>query len=140
MKDIQEYFNKQFSDKNLNLINFKNEGLDFQGKELIIENYPKLEFLVVQEFSVLKKLTIKDCKNLSSIELYSNREIEVNLQGEFPNLSSWKIFNTPQTVFINTPKKQTFCWKCLFFALIIIWNITLTIWLYKGWIKKKVKK
>lgn len=129
MVNIQEHADQKFSNKSINMFRLDGDGLNLEGKSLVIENYPNVKYLCIKNVPCLTNLIIKDCKQLLEIELYTNTKIEVDLKGEFPELNNWKIFNTQKPAIINTPKEEKCGWKCIFDGFILLWNIGLTVWL-----------
>jgi len=120
---IQEYFDKNQSKERQKIFLEGNKIGKVEGDALIIENYKQLQYIYVSDLPNLEKLTIKDCEELDTIEIYLDKKIDIKLIGSFLNLKEIKT-NSTQSIIIQPPKKEGFCWGCVmhptYFGAIII--------------------
>ncbi|CAI2161476.1 10375_t:CDS:2 [Funneliformis geosporum] len=105
-----QYFDQQYP-KSCQVIRTEEVGESLEGEELVIEKYSDLESILLKDFSQLKKLTIKNCENLTSLELESDQEIEIILVGQFPLLKRYRI-KTKDKAPTNIQHEKGMCLEC----------------------------
>lgn len=128
MSTIQEYFNQQYQNDSEQVYLEGDKIGEIGGKELIIKDFNKLQYIYISDLPNLTKLTIKDCEELKSLELHLDKEIEMVLDGDFSKLKNIKTISTrQQPIIINqNNQKEGFCFGCFFNAITIIGLVVLT--------------
>ena len=140
MNDLQQYFDQYFNSNNEKIVFQGNKIIkELEGTELIIQERNNLRYLSISDLPKLKTLTIKNCENLESLEIFLDKQIEVKLIGKFLKLEEFNITNTEQQPIIYQKPEKRLCWKCFLFPILVIWNIGLTYWVIKK-MKERNKK
>ena len=103
MSTIQDFFNQIAQKENKQIFLEGNKLKEkLEGNSLIIEDFKQLQDIYIADLPNLTKLTIKNCEELSSLDLYLDKHIEIVLIGEFPKLNNFKTTSTlPQPIIIK---------------------------------------
>jgi len=139
--NLQEYFNQNYQNDSKQVYLEGNKIGEIEGNTLIIENFKELQYFYLADLPKLTKLTIKNCKELKSLELHLDKKIEIVLLGNYSKLNNIKTINTQQQpVMLKSEGCNCGGVRLFFESILIILNILLLSYIFFDKRKKETKK
>ena len=141
MTTIQEYLNQNEPKERTQVFL---EGVKIgkvEGDTLIVEDYKEIQYLYISDLPNLTKLILRNCPKLESLELYLDKQLEIEVSTNVIIKNIKTNSSTTEKSFIISYEKPKFCWNCVISSISLTGLVILATYvIYLVTVVNKLKK